>query len=302
MTQQLLAGASETTAKASWRDYWILTKPGINASNLMATFTGFWLAGHDTFNFTLLLVTLLGTALVIAGGCAVNNYIDRDIDPQMGRTQDRPIPAGRIRPQSALWTGILLGVAGVALLSILVNPLSALLAAFGYIVYVVIYSMWTKRTTIWNTIVGSFSGAIPPLVGWAAVEGTLGLAAWMLFLFMFVWQPAHFYALAMMKEEDYRTAGVPMWSVVKGQKDTRRQTILFVGMMLPVSLLLWMTGVVGWLFLAMALLLGGGWFYLGVAGWSGEEHEGWARKMFLYSLFYLTLMQVAMLIDPVLFG
>lgn len=287
--------------KATWRDYWVLTKPGINASNLMAVFTGFWLAGFQSFQFSLLLATLLGTALVIAGGCTVNNYIDRDIDPLMNRTRNRPVAAGRIQPSSALWMGALLGMAGVAVLVILVDPLSAILAAVGFFVYVLIYSVWTKRTTIWNTVVGSISGAIPPMIGWTAVQGTLDFPAWVLFLFMFVWQPAHFYALAMMKVDDYRTAGIPMWPVVKGLADTRRQILLFVILMLPASLLLFGTGVVSWLYLSMAILLGGAWLYKAIAGWSSQDDEDWARRMFLFSLLYLTMMQVAMIIDPILF-
>lgn len=197
--------------------------------------------------------------------------------------------------------GILLGLAGVAVLVAFVNPLSGFLAAIGFFAYVFVYTIWTKRTTVWNTIVGSVSGAIPPLIGWVAVEGVLDLSAWLLFLFMFVWQPPHFYALAMLKVEDYRSAGIPMLPVVKGMAETRRQTLFFVALMLPVSLFLFGTGVVSWLYLMMALILGGVWLYLALAGWSSEDDEGWARKMFLYSLLYLTLMQVTMLIDPVLF-
>ncbi|EGK11187.1 protoheme IX farnesyltransferase [Desmospora sp. 8437] len=294
--------SSEAAAKATWRDYWELTKPGINASNQMAVFTGFWLAGHHLFHFGLLLATLLGTALVTAGACTINNYIDRDIDPLMDRTRNRPVAAGRIRPQSAFWMGCLLALAGVAVLLVLVNPLSAILAATGFFAYVLLYSVWAKRTTIWNTVVGCISGAVPPLIGWAAVEGTLELPAWMLFLFMFVWQPPHFYALAMMKTEDYRAAGIPMWPVVKGLADTKRQILFYIILMLPVSLLLVGTGVVSWLYLVTAIIIGGVWIYLAVAGWSSQNNEDWARRMFLYSLLYLTVMQVAMFVDPILFG
>lgn len=143
MIQQTSSGllADTEMAKVTWRDYWELTKPGINASNLMAVFAGFWLAGYGSLNFGLLLATLLGAALVTAGSCAINNYIDRDIDPLMARTRNRAVAAGRIQPQSALWIGILLTLAGVALLGSLVNPLSAILAAIGFLAYVFIYSI-----------------------------------------------------------------------------------------------------------------------------------------------------------------
>ncbi|MDR6225840.1 heme o synthase [Desmospora profundinema] len=295
------ARVTDRAVKAGWRDYWTLTKPGINASNLMAAFAGFWLAGYGAIDYSLLLAMLAGTALVIAGGCSVNNYIDRDIDPLMKRTRDRPVAAGRIQPLTALWYGIGLFLAGVVLLVALVNPLTAFLAAIGFVTYVFLYSAWTKRTTHWNTVVGSVSGAVPPLIGWAAVTGGLEWPAWVLFLFMFVWQPAHFFALAMMKADDYREAGIPMLPVVKGFRETKWQTLIFIILVLPVSLLLFATGVVGWLYLVTALVLGVGYLYLALAGWTKETNDAWARKMFLYSLLYLTVMQLAMFIDPILF-
>ncbi|GGE26819.1 protoheme IX farnesyltransferase 2 [Marinithermofilum abyssi] len=292
----------DETQKATWRDYWEITKPGINASNLMAAFTGFWLAGHNQFNFSLLLAMLLGTALVIAGGCTVNNFIDRDIDPHMARTRNRPVAAGRIHPQTALWMGIGLFLAGTAVLVALVNPLSALLAAVGFFIYVFIYTAWTKRTTYWNTVVGSISGAVPPMIGWVAVTGSVDAPAWVLFLFMFVWQPPHFFALAMLKAEDYRAAGIPMLPVVKGHGETKRQILWFVIAILPASLLLYATHVVGWIYLAFALIMGAVYLVLALNGWKTQDHESWARKMFIYSLIYLTSMQLIMLLDPALLG
>src|SRR5690606_15702912 len=195
----LPAGSAE---KATWRDYLTLTKPGINASNLMAAFAGFWLAGHGQLDLPLLLITLLGTALVIAGGCALNNVIDRDIDPLMSRTQSRPVASGRVRPMTALWVGIALTVAGFVVLAALVNPLAAFLAMIGHFVYVGIYSLWLKRTTTLNTVVGGISGAVPPMIGWVAVTGSIDPPAWILFIFMFLWQPPHFLALAIRRMEE----------------------------------------------------------------------------------------------------
>jgi protoheme IX farnesyltransferase len=295
------ASPADRLAKATLRDYWILTKPGINASNLMAAFAGFWLAGYGAIDFALLLAMLAGTALVIAGSGTVNNYIDRDIDPLMKRTSDRPVAAGRIHPLTALWYGIGLSLSGVILLAALVNPLTSLLAAIGFFAYVFLYTAWTKRTTPWNTVVGSISGAIPPMIGWAAVTGGLEWPAWALFLFMFVWQPPHFFALAMMKADDYRAAGIPMLPVVKGFRETKRQMLAFIILVLPVSLLLFTGGVVSWLYVAVALVLGVGYLYLALAGWNKEPNETWARKLFLYSLLYLTVMQLAMFVDPLLF-
>ena len=144
----------------------------------------------------------------------------------MSRTKERPVAAGRIHPQTALWMGSLLGLAGMVLLMILVNPLTAFLGIIGFFVYVFVYSAWLKRTTPLNTAMGGISGAVPPMMGWTAVTGTLDPAAWVLFLFMFLWQPPHFYALAMRKVEDYRKAGVPMLPVVRGFTVTKRQVLL----------------------------------------------------------------------------
>lgn len=293
--------AVKAVTRATWRDFWTLTKPGINASNLLAAFAGFWLAAYGAVDVSLMLAMLVGTALVIAGGCTVNNYIDRDIDPLMKRTKDRPVASGRVQPLSALWYGIVLFLLGTILLITLVNPLSALLAVIGFLAYIFLYTAWTKRTTPWNTVVGSISGAVPPMIGWAAATGGLEWPAWILFLFMFVWQPAHFYALSMMKAEDYKTAGIPMFPVVKGFQETKRHTLAFIVLLLPVSLLLFFTGVVSWLYLGMALVLGVVYLYLALAGWSKEAHDVWARKMFFYSILYLTIIQLGMFLDPILF-
>lgn len=292
---------SVTAAKATWRDYWELTKPGINRANLIAVFTGYWLAGYASFDLVLLLAVLLGTALVIAGGCVVNNFIDRDIDPLMERTRNRAVPAGRIKPQTALWMGIVLFILGMVVLAGFANPLAALLAGIGFLVYVFAYTVWTKRTTPWNTLVGSFSGALPPMIGWVAVTGSLDAVAGVLFMIMFVWQFPHFYALAILKEEDYRAAGVPMLPVVKGVAETKLQIMLFTLMMLPASLLLYLLGAASWIYFISALILGSVWIVLAFRGWSGDDQK-WARKMFLFSLLYLPLLQVAMFVDPLVLG
>jgi heme o synthase len=286
--------------RARWRDYLTLTKPGINASNLMAVFAGFWLAGQGGADPLLLLTTLLGTALVIAGGCALNNVIDRDIDPYMSRTQKRPVASGKIRPITALWFGIGLTVTGFVILLVLVNPLAAFLAMVGHFVYVGIYTLWLKRTTTFNTVVGGISGAVPPMIGWVAVTGSIDLPAWIIFTFMFLWQPPHFLALAMRKVEDYRAAGVPMLPVVRGFAETKRQNLFYVASMVPASLLLVQTGVVGMLYLVVATVLGLIYIGLSLEGLFTKDDNRWAKRMFFYSLVYLTAMLLVMIIDPML--
>lgn len=286
--------------KTTWRNYVTLTKPGINASNLMAAFTGFWLAGRGEIDPLLLLATLLGTALVIAGGCALNNVIDRDIDPLMSRTQKRPVAGGEIRPMAALWFGIGLTVVGFAVLAVLVNPLAAFLSMIGHFVYVGIYSLWLKRTTTLNTVIGGISGAVPPMIGWVAVTGSIDPPAWVLFIFMFLWQPPHFLALAMRKAEDYRAAGVPMLPVVRGFAEAKRQNLLYVAAMVPASLLLVQMGVVGLLYLIVATVLGLVYIGLSLEGLFTKDDNRWARRMFVYSLVYLTVMLLVMIVDPLL--
>lgn len=300
-TRQVTRKGAPTRQKADWRDYLSVTKPGINLSNLMAVFMGIWLAGEGKFDFTTLVVATLGTALVIAGGGTLNNYIDQDIDPLMTRTKSRPLACRRIQPQFALWMGCLLSIAGMMLLAWGSNLLAAALAGLGLMVYVVLYSMWLKRVTPLNTAVGSISGAIPPLIGWVAVTGTITAPAWVLFAILFFWQPPHFYALAMCKVDDYREAGIPMLPVVKGFFYTVKRTAVWVICLILASFLLPLLGLVGSIYLTTAIV--GGLVYLGLSlgGLFIVEHTRWARQMFTYSLIYLTMIQLALLVDVAFF-
>ncbi|OYD07060.1 protoheme IX farnesyltransferase [Paludifilum halophilum] len=277
------------------RDYLQLTKPGINLSNLLACFVGYWLAGSARFD-AVLAVTLLGTAFVIAGSCALNNYIDRDIDPRMERTRDRAIPAGRISPREAIWIGFVCTGLGLGILFVGVNSVTGWLAAGGAVIYVGLYSLWLKRVSVYNTVAGSVSGAIPPLIGWAAATGGLDAAAWSLFILIFAWQPPHFFALAMLKSREYQEAGVPMLPVVKGFQETKEQMIFWVAFLLPVSLYLHAAGMVENGYLIPACLLGGTYLVLSAFGFFTRDLEGWTRWMFRYSLLYLTVMLAAMIL------
>lgn len=290
-------------AKGSWRDYIEVTKPGIIKSNLLATFTGFFLASNlASFDWLLLFFTLAGTAFVIAGGCALNNFYDRDIDPFMERTQSRAVAEGRIKPVVALWYGIILTVIGALFFIFGVNGKALFLAFVGFFVYVFIYTMWLKRTSTTNTVIGGISGAVPPMIGWVAVTNSFDLAAWALFLILFCWQPPHFFALAMRKVEDYRSAGIPMLPVVKGSKETKKQTFIFTVLLLPASILIYFTGAVSWIYLVVAILLGGFYIYLAFQGFYTKDDQEWSRKMFVYSLIYLTGILVTMILDAAIRG
>jgi heme o synthase len=279
------------------KDFLALIKIGIVNSNLITTFTGVWLALHFTGqrflnNLDLVFFALIGSSLIIAGSCSLNNFIDRDIDPLMERTKARPTVTGKIQPNWVLVLGISLIVIGLGFL-LLTTVSAMILGLAGVICYVGLYSMWTKRLYVSNTIIGSISGAVPPLIGWAAIDGNLHPVAWSLFLIMFVWQPPHFYALAMRRVEEYRAAGIPMLPVVKGFKTTKLHIVLWVAALLPLPLLLQKLGLS---FLVLATMLNIGWLLIGLYGFKMKDDIKWAKLMFVYSLQYLTILFVAMVI------
>jgi heme o synthase len=288
---------SEIPETTMIKDFLALIKIGIVNSNLITTFTGVWLALHFTNNHFLdhldtVFFTLVGSSLIIAGSCSLNNFIDRDIDHLMQRTKSRPTVTGKINPNWVIVLGLFLTVAGLGFL-LATTVSAAIIGLIGVVSYVGLYSMWTKRLYVSNTIVGSISGAVPPLIGWAAVDGNLDPIAWALFLIMFVWQPPHFYALAMRRVEEYRAAGIPMLPVVKGFKTTKRHIVLWVLALLPLPFLLQSLGTP---FLILATILNVGWLIIGLFGYKMKDDIKWAKLMFIYSLQYLTILFVAMVI------
>lgn len=223
----------------------------------------------------------------------MNNGIDRDFDRKMERTRHRPVPSGRVSRRAAVLLGLIFAGAGVWSLSVGVNLLAAWLGAAGSFLYVVVYTLWLKRISHSNTVIGSLSGAIPPLIGWAAAGQGLTWPAWILFFILFLWQPPHFFALALLKTDDYRRAGIPMLPVVKGERNTRRQMLFFVCLLLPVSLLLGRSGTLSWGYSVTALVLGVSYLILALLRVKKGEEKRWARWMFRYSLIYLTLILAA---------
>lgn len=284
----------ETTA---WKDFLSLIKIGIVNSNLITTFTGMWLALHISGlsflgNLNTVLLTLIGSSLIIAGSCAVNNYYDRDIDHLMERTKVRPTVTGKIQPNQALWSGIFLIALGLIML-LMTTVMAAVIGFIGVFTYVVLYTMWTKRRYTINTVVGSVSGAVPPLIGWTAVEGHIGVVAWVLFMILFIWQIPHFLALAIKKTEDYRAANIPMLPVVHGFEVTKRQIIVWVACLLPLPFFL---GSLGLPIVILGTLLNVGWLVLGLMGFRMKNIMKWATLMFVYSLNYMTIYFVAMVV------
>ncbi|MDQ0215201.1 protoheme IX farnesyltransferase [Oikeobacillus pervagus] len=292
---------SEIPKSTVLKDFFALVKIGIVNSNLITTFTGMWLA--FTFNemhflnqLDIIFLTLVGSSLIIAGSASLNNYIDRDIDPLMERTKSRPTVTGKYSDSKVLIIGISTVVLGTIML-FLTTFMAGIIGLIGVFSYVVVYSMWSKRVHVSNTVVGSVSGAVPPLIGWAAVDPNLDIMAWMLFAIMFIWQPPHFYALAMKRCEEYRSAGIPMLPVVKGFAVTKRHMVLWVTALLPLPF--FMTSL-GTTFVVLATVLNIGWLALGLYGYKIKDDLKWARLMFVYSLQYLTILFVAMVIVTVI--
>ena len=280
-------------------DYVSLTKPGIVSLVLFTTLAGLWLASGGLLPWGAALWTLLGTGLAAASAAALNNYLDRELDRRMARTRSRPLPAGRLRPVEALWGGLLLGAAAILTLTLRTNPLSAALALLALLAYVPLYTR-LKRTTPWAILVGGITGALPPMIGWAAVTARLDPTAWVLFGILFLWQIPHFWALALYKREEYAHAGLPLLPVVAGEDPTWRQITLYTAGLLPVSLVLYPLGAVGAPYVVVALLLGWGFLLLAIRGLrlpSGPARGRAARAVFLYSLFYLPALSLAMFLS-----
>jgi protoheme IX farnesyltransferase len=284
----------------SWKDFVYLAKPGIIFSNLIAAFGGFWVAaGLLQVDWLLLIWMIVGTTLVMASSCVLNNYIDRDMDTKMTRTQKRPLPSGRIDPRIVMWYGIALGLVGIAVLDLLVNPLCALLGLVGMFVYVWVYTVWLKRTSVWSTVIGGIAGSMPPVIGYCAVSQTLDAGAWILFAILFLWQPPHFWALGIRRVEEYRNAGFPLLPVVRGAEATKVSMLRYVIPLVPASLLMYVYGYVGEIYLFIAAAMGLYWAYLCLSGFKAKDDVLWAKKNFMFSINYLTILFLAMILDTI---
>jgi protoheme IX farnesyltransferase len=276
-----------------------MAKPGITLMVVLTAGLGFLLAGGEKFSFVLLVYTLLGTGLVSAGASVLNHVIEREPDALMQRTANRPLPAGRMDPDTALFFGVAVGVAGLVELALAVNLLTALLGAVALAGYVFVYTP-LKRVSSLATIVGAVPGAIPPMMGWSAVRGQLDPAAWVLFGILFFWQMPHFLAIAWLCREDYARGGFPMLTVsdTDGSR-TARQVILYGVALIPVSLLPSVLGLMGTVYFAGALLLG--LVYLGFGfGFARTRSTSGARWLMLASILYLPAVLLVMLLDRVL--
>lgn len=289
---------SHNTSRVTFKELQQIIKMGLVQGNLIPAFAGSWLAvvlANHSFLSSIpqILMMLVGSTLIMGGACALNNYYDQDIDSIMPSKQQRPTVNDRISNRNLLMLSFGMMLIGEALLFALNIP-SGVIGLLGIVGYVSFYSIWSKRHTVWNTVIGSFPGAVPPLIGWTAIEGNISLIAVALFLVIFCWQPIHFYALAIKRKDEYSLANIPMLPSVKGFKRTRVSMFLWLVFLLPLPFLL---SSLGTTFIVLATLLNLGWLYLGLTSFKKDSDQTkWATKMFIYSLNYLVVFFVLIVV------
>jgi protoheme IX farnesyltransferase len=293
ISQREAAAMAEAGSRV--RDYVALLKPRVMSLVVFTGFVGLVLApGH--LHPLLAAIAVFCIALAAGAAGAINMWYDRDIDAVMERTKSRPLPMGRVDPDDALAFGILLSVFSTALMGLAVNWAAAALLALTIGFYVFVYTMWLKRRTPQNIVIGGAAGAFPPMIGWAAVTGDISWTSIALFLLIFMWTPPHFWALALYRRGDYAKAGVPMLPVVAGERATKIQMLVYAVLLLPISLAPTLLGAVGWIYGAPALVLSALFIFASVRVLVADNHRP-ARQMFAYSILYLFLLFALMLAD-----
>jgi len=291
---QTAAISQRPAAPSLLRDFVTLTKPKVQSLLLFTTVTTMYVAGDPSLK--LIFLTCLGGALSAGGAGAINHAVDRDIDRAMARTADRPVASGRISARAAIAFGVLLGCSSFALLALTVNPLAAALSLSGLFGYVFVYTLWLKRTTPQNIVIGGAAGALPPVIGWAAATGEIGLEPIILFLIIFLWTPPHFWALSLNRSDEYARAGVPMLPVVAGRAATTRQILIYSVLLVPTSVLPWALGFAGTIYGAAAVIGGTVLIVLSFQlSRSSEADRRSAHRLFVFSIFYLFVLFAALL-------
>jgi protoheme IX farnesyltransferase len=281
------------------KDYYTITKPGIVYGNAITLLAGFLLASKGDIDYLLLIASCMGLSLVIASGCVLNNYIDSDIDALMERTKKRAMVTHVISPTYALVYGVVLGVFGFLILGFFTNSMTVLAASIGFFVYVVVYSLWIKRISTHSSILGSISGAIPPVVGYLAVTGSFDIAACVLFLVLVAWQMTHSFAIAIYRLRDYTRADIMILPVKKGVYKTKVQMLLYAILFFVATGSLYVFGYAGLLYLVSMVVSGVLWIGLCVKGLllGDKDNEAWARKVFLFSIILLLIFCVSIGIE-----
>jgi protoheme IX farnesyltransferase len=288
---------------AAWRQtvsgYINLMKPHVTVLLLGTTVATMAIAQRGLPALGLILATLIGGTMAAGSANCINCYIDRDIDQVMTRTQRRSLPSGKVQPTQALLFGLFLGAGSFLVFSLFVNLLSALLALAAILFYVFIYTLWLKRSSTQNIVIGGAAGAVPVLIGWSAVTNNVSLAAIWLFAIIFYWTPPHFWALSLLIEKDYARANVPMLPVVMGERETKKQIMLYSLMLVAVTLILFAMQAMGYFYLVCALILGGILVYMSIRLMLDTTRK-WARTIFWYSNCYLALIFAVMVLDRVI--
>ncbi len=291
--------SSEATAipiRINWRDYYEMCKPNVVLLMLLTSLVGMFMAIPGMVPWPIIIWGNLGIAMAAGSAAAVNHVIDRRIDGQMGRTSNRPVAKGKVKPLHALIFAAILAVIGLGILYVLVNPMTAWLTLASSIGYAFVYTGYLKRATPQNIVIGGLAGAAPPLLGWTAVTGEIHYNALLLVLVIFAWTPPHFWALAVHRKDEYAKAKIPMLPVTHGEKYTKINILLYTLLLVVVTTLPYLTGMFGWLYLAGSLLLGAGFLYWAVVMLLSEGGNS-GMKTFQYSIFYLMVLFGLMLID-----
>ena len=295
MSEKSISIAGEAADVSDVRDFWLLLKPTVMSLVVFTGFAGLAVA-PGSLHPLLAAVAVLCIAVSAGAAGAINMWYDRDIDALMERTRRRPIPAGRVAPDEALAFGVVLSLFSVMLMGLGVNWTAALLLALANGFYVFVYTIWLKRRTPQNIVIGGGAGAFPPMIGWAAVTGTVSLEAIVLFLIIFMWTPPHFWALALFRENDYAKAGLPMLPVVAGKAATKRQILVYTLVLFPLALVPAFMGVAGWTYGAVGAVLSG-LFVLLAFRLQAEHSEGMAQRLFGYSIGYLFALFGLLIVD-----
>ncbi|CFR11245.1 heme o synthase [Yersinia kristensenii] len=279
------------------KQYLQVTKPGIIFGNLISVVGGFLLASKGVIDYPLFLATLFGVSLVVASGCVFNNYIDRDIDRIMERTKNRVLVKGLIDPKVSLIYASVLGIAGMLLLYVAANPLAMWLAVIGFVIYVGVYSLYMKRKSVYGTLIGSLSGAAPPVIGYCAVTGQFDMGALILLLIFSLWQMPHSYAIAIFRFKDYQAANIPVLPVIKGISVTKNHITLYILAFMVATLMLTLSGYAGYKYLVVAAAVSVWWLGMALRGYKATNDIVWARKLFVFSIIAITSLSVMMSVD-----
>ncbi len=283
-----------------FRPYFLLTKPGIIFGNLITVTGGFFLASKGNFDLALYAAVALGVSLIVASGCVFNNVIDRDIDSKMERTKNRALVTGLISPVSALIYASVLGIVGLTLLYTQTNHLNHLsteLVLIGFVVYVGFYSLYLKRHSVYGTLIGSISGAMPPVIGYCAVSNHFDAAAAILLVSLSIWQMPHSYAIAIFRFNDYAAASIPVLPVKDGILTAKKHIVAWIIAFTIATLMLTVMGYTGYVYFVVAAVMGAYWLYLAIIGFKTDDDTKWAKKLFLTSVIIVTILSIVMSVD-----